>query len=360
MPYLVDIQTAFPKNYYSQEVVKQKLIDLWKDEVKNIDRVEKILDNVLVDGRHLAMELNEYFEPSDFGKRNDRFIKVALELANEAVSKLLFNHGIKAKEIKSLWSNTVTGFAIPSLEARLMNQLAFEPDTKRTPLMGLGCMAGVSGVNRVCDYLKGAPAEAAVFFSVELCSLTLQTQNFSLANIVSTCLFGDGSAAVLLVGDDHPLAGKAALKWTDSECAFFPNTEDMMGWQVDQRGLTVQLSKSVPQITEDKVPSLVEGFLNKNNLNREDLGSFFAHPGGPKVLSAMEKALGLGQGDLSFSWDSLKEKGNMSSVSVLDITARQIKDYLIGDSAKRLKGKHALSVAMGPAFSSEVGLFKWN
>jgi alkylresorcinol/alkylpyrone synthase len=359
MPYLVDIQTSFPKNYYSQEQVKKKLLELWKDEVRNIDRVEKILDNVLVEGRHLAMNLEDYFQPSDFGKRNDHFISSAVNLATNAISELCQQNDLKTNQVSSLWSNTVTGFAIPSLEARVMNRLTFSNDTKRIPLMGLGCMAGVSGINRVCDYLKGAPTEAAIFFSVELCSLTLQTKNFSLANIVSTCLFGDGAAAVLIVGDDHPLAEKAKLEFIGSKSAFFPGTEDMMGWQVDQTGLNVQLSKSVPQITEEKVPTLLSDLLSQNNVSKEQVHSYFAHPGGPKVLLAMEKALGLGQGDLAYSWDSLREKGNMSSVSVLDITARQLNNS--SRSPNEISQRpYSVSVAMGPAFSSEMGLFKWN
>lgn len=354
MPYLVNIQTAFPENYYSQAVVKEKLLGLWKDEVRNLERVEKILDNVLVEGRHLAMPVEQYFDEASFGQRNDQFIKSSVGLATEAISNLLFQYDLSAKQIGSIWSNTVTGFAIPSLEARVMNKIAFDPSTKRIPMLGLGCMAGVAGINRACDYLKGAPQEAALFFSVELCSLTFQMKDLSLANIVSTCLFGDGAAAVLLVGDEHPLASQAKLKWIDSLSAFFPETEDMMGWQVDEQGLSIQLSKSVPQITEEQIPRLVNNFYERANIKSDEIRSFFAHPGGPKVLMAMEEALGLGAGDLNHSWESLKHNGNMSSVSVLDIMSRHLQEEQQPNDKP-----YSLSVAMGPAFSAEVGLFEW-
>lgn len=354
MPFLVDIQTQFPANYYSQTDIKERLLDLWKDDIRNIGRVEKILDNVLVEGRHLATPIEEYFENGDFGHRNDKFINCAVNLATQAVSDLLFKYDLKADQVSSLWSNTVTGFAIPSLEARVMNRIQFASDTKRMPMMGLGCMAGVAGINRVCDYLKGHPKEAAIFFSVELCSLTFQMQDLSVANIVSTCLFGDGAAAVLLVGDEHPLADKAKLEWKNSQAAFFPDTEDMMGWKVSEKGLSITLSKSVPQITQEQVPVLVEKFLEKTQVSKKQIQSYFAHPGGPKVLLAMEEALGLGSGDLNHSWESLKQNGNMSSVSVLDIMSRHLQRGSLSQEQP-----YSISVAMGPAFSAEVGLFQW-
>lgn len=355
MPFVVDIETNFPENYYTQDQLIDNLKNVWADKITNLSRVEAIHSNVLVKGRHLALPLQKYFELKSFDEKNDLFIEKALELATGAISKVLKKYNLEAKDISALWSNTVTGFAIPSLEARVMNKLPFSPKTKRVPLLGLGCMAGVAGINRVADYLKAYPKEAVIFFSVELCSLTIQMDDISPANLVSTGLFGDGSAAVLMVGDEHPLAKKATLEWLSSECVFFPDTERVMGWGVGEKGLKIILSKGVPEVTEGELPGPLHGFLQSQGLEIKDIASYFAHPGGPKVLLAMEKVLDLPQGGLKHSWESLAENGNMSSVSVLDIFKRNF-EHKKAD----LKGRYCLSMAMGPAFSAEMGLFKWN
>ncbi len=354
MPYLIDIQTSFPSNYYSQEELISKITKAWEGKLRNLKRVESIHTNVLVKGRHLAAPVEKYFEFENFDEKNDLFLDCAVGLAQNAINKVLVNNNINAKDINALWSNTVTGFAIPSLEARVMNKIEFSRNNKRVPLMGLGCMAGAAGINRVADYLKAYPKEAVIFFSVELCSLTVQMNDISIANLISTGLFGDGCAAVLMVGDEHPLKDKAKLEWLSSESVFFPDSETVMGWKVGGEGLKIVLSKSVPEVTEKELPGPLNKFLEKQNLDLSNIDSFFAHPGGPKVLEAMEKVLDLPQYGLKHSWESLAHNGNMSSVSVLDIFKRNIEN-----KTENLSGKFALSLAMGPAFSAEIGLFKW-
>lgn len=353
MPHILDIQTAFPDQYYPQEELVERLKLAWVEKPRAVARVEGIHDNVLVKGRHLALPIEEYFGLKTFDERNTKFIEVATDLGAKAIEKVLSKNKIEASEISSLWSNTVTGFAIPSLEARIMNKIEFSPYVKRTPIIGLGCMAGAAVINRVADYLRSYPKEAVIFFSVELCSLTFQLDDTSPANLVSTGLFGDGAAAVLMVGDNHPSTVKAPLKWLDSKSVFFPDTETVMGWDVGSTGLKIVLSKSVPEVAKKEMSKPLSEFLSDNNMSLEDIDTFMAHPGGPKVLEAMEEVFHLPHGGLSLSWKSLSELGNMSSVSVLDIIKRSIEN-------RDEKAKVALSVAMGPGFSAEFGLFKWN
>ncbi len=358
MPAFVAVETAFPKNYYTQDQIIDALKNIWKEKVKNTKRLQSIQENVLVGGRHLSMPLEDYFKGKTFGERNHHFIQTAVDLLEEASKNILGRYHLRAQDISSLWSNTVTGFAIPSLEARLMNRLPFASDTKRVPLLGLGCMAGVAGINRVNDYLKAYPHEAVLFLSVELCSLTFQVEDISVANLVSTGLFGDGAAVVLMVGDEHPLAHSAPLHILSSESVFFPESEDVMGWDVGETGLKIILNKNVPDVTENQLAGPLKSFLKKHNLQLNDLHNVLAHPGGPKVLLAMEKILDLPQKGLTHSWNSLNERGNMSSVSVLDIFKRHLDEY--EEQSRKAKGKMALSLAMGPAFSAEIGLLKWN
>tara|TARA_R110002072_G_scaffold534_6_gene3946 strand:+ start:123494 stop:124570 length:1077 start_codon:yes stop_codon:yes gene_type:complete len=358
MPYIVDIQTSFPEFFYTQEQLIGEITKQWEGKLTNLKRIEQIHQNVLVKSRHLAVPLDKYFSFESFDEKNNLYIEKAVELAEQAIVKLLKKNNLKEEDISSLWSNTVTGFAIPSLDARVMNKIAFKKNTKRVPLMGLGCMAGVAGINRVADYLKAYPNEAVIFFSVELCSLTVQSEDISVANLVSTGLFGDGCAAVLMVGDNHPLKNNAPLKWLSSESIFFPDTQDVMGWAVGEKGLKIILSKSVPQVTEKELPGPLNEFLKANALELSQIDTFIAHPGGPKVLLAMEKVFDLPEGGLKHSWESLAENGNMSSVSVLDIFKRTIEESAL--KRQELKGRKAISLAMGPAFSAELGLLEWN
>ncbi len=352
MSYLLDIETAFPKNYYEQDELISSLKKLWEKKFFNPDRIEQFHRNVLVGGRHLALPLERYSELKSFEEKNNAWIEVAGDLAYEATKNLLEKFDLQASEISLIASTTVTGIAVPSLEARLMNRLPFKPSTKRMPLFGLGCLAGAAGLNRVFDYLEGHPTEAALFISVELCSLTLQPDDFSVANLVSTGLFGDGGAAVLMVGRDHPLAGRAKLKWRGGVSRFFPNSERVMGWDVVDTGFKIVLNKDVPDITLRELPGMTEDFLSGFHATKSDLNFFMAHPGGPKVLEAMESALGLSKGALEVSWDSLKRYGNMSSTSVLFITKETIK-------SPRARSSLGLMAAMGPAFCAELGLYEW-
>jgi alkylresorcinol/alkylpyrone synthase len=354
MPYIVDVQTSFPKNRYTQDELIDGLKNVWKEKVRNLNRVETIQKNVLVDSRHLAMPLIDYFSGLNFGDRNAKFIEVGLNLFEEAALKILQRNNLGPQDISSLWSNTVTGFAIPSLEARLMNRIDFNAHTKRIPLLGLGCMAGIAGINRAAEYLLAKPKEALLFMSVELCSLTFQVDDVSVANLVSTGLFGDGAAVVLMVGDEHPLASNAPMEWLDAQSIFFPDSEDVMGWDVSETGLKIILNKNVPDVTENNLPRPLAHFFKSRSLERGDIHTFIAHPGGPKVLLAMEKVFDLPERGLVHSWESLRENGNMSSVSVLDIFSRTL------EKARGPKGSLALGVAMGPAFSAELGLYRWN
>ncbi len=352
MPFLHSIEMSFPKNYFSQSELINTLSNYWKDKIFNLERVKTIHENVLVQGRHLALMPEKYFDLLDFESKNKAFIEIASNLSTTAVGNLLEKAQLSPREISLLASNTVTGFSIPSLEARLMNRIDFSPQTKRVPLLGLGCLAGVAGINRVMDYLKGHPYEAVVFFTVELCSLTLQLEDLSVANIISSGLFGDGAAAVLCVGEKHKLAKSSRLQWLDSLSSFYPNTENVMGWDVRNTGLKIILGQDVPKICSQELPKDLKTLLNKHGISKDELEFYMAHPGGPKVLSAMEGALGIEEGSLKHSWDSLGQNGNMSSVSVLDIAHRTLEN-------ENHKNSIGIMAALGPAFCSELGLYKW-
>ncbi len=348
MSIIHSVTTSFPNRYASQEDIANEISSLWPDKKKH---VEQFHNSTQVTGRHLSIPLEEYKNLGDIGDRSKKWLDVAIELQTQNINNLLANAGLSPKDISMIASTTVTGLSIPTLEAKLMNRIAFRSNTKRLPIFGLGCLGGVAGINRVSDYLKGHPKEAAILLATELCTLTFQFQDKSVANLVGTSLFADGAAAVLLVGDEHPLAKSGQFKVLDSESFFYPDTERIMGWDIVSTGFQIVLSGDVPKIVEDKVKPNLNDFLSKNKTTLSDVNFMVSHPGGPKVLEKLCEVSEKDPETFKHSWSSLREKGNMSSVSVLHVLEKTIQE-------KRTANEIGLMVAMGPAFCSEMNLIK--
>ena len=251
--------------------------------------------------------------------------------------------------MRHLFFVTVTGVATPSIDARLVNRLALRSDVKRTPMFGLGCVAGAAGIARAADALRAFPDEIAVLLSVELCSLTLQRGDLSIPNLIASGLFGDGAAAVVLAGGARPETGPRVVA---TRSVFYPGTEHVMGWEIGSEGFRVVLSARRAEggagIRKD-----VDELLAEHDLTLADVGVVVAHPGGPKVLEAFEEALELPREALALTWKSLREVGNLSSASVL---------MVLGDTlAERTPppGTWGLLMAMGPGFCFELVLLQW-
>ena len=345
--------TGLPPHRYSQDELIGAFRDLWSQRHYNLERLEQFHRNVLVGGRKLALPLEEYQTLQGFEDTNKAWTRVALDLAEQVTTDLLAKAGLSASDIHQIVFTTVTGLAVPSIEARLMNRMPFSTATKRMPLFGLGCLAGAAGAARLFDYLEGHPEEAGILLSVELCSLTLQREDMSVANIISSGLFGDGAAAVLMVGDKHPLAETAGPSLLDSRSIFFPDSERVMGWDMVDTGFKVVLSQDVAPFARDNLRPGVMEFLREHELTIEDIGVWVAHPGGPKVIQAMTQSFGLPEDALQLSYDSLQRVGNLSSASVLFVL----------DETLRTKtpepGTYGMLTAMGPAFAAEAVLMRW-
>jgi alkylresorcinol/alkylpyrone synthase len=348
MSIIHSVMTSFPKNYVSQEEISEEISNIWPDKKKHVDQFHK---SSQVKSRHLSIPLSEYKNLGDIGDRSRKWLDVAIELQTNNINILLEKAGLHPKDISLIVSTTVTGLSIPTLEARLMNKIAFKPNTKRLPIFGLGCLGGVAGINRVNDYLKGHPKEAALLLATELCSLTFQFEDKSVANLVGTSLFADGSAAVLMLGNEHPLASKGEFRVLSGESFFYPDTERIMGWDIVSSGFQIVLSGDVPKIVVEHVKPNIGEFLSSNKITLSDVGFMVSHPGGPKVLDKISEIADRPAEDFKHSWNSLSEKGNMSSVSVLHVLQKTIEE-------KRASGELGLMIAMGPAFCSEMNLIK--
>ena len=349
-PQVVSVATALPPHYASQEQLTGALRGLWTGAHHNIERLEQLHRAVGVQGRHLALPIEQYAELTSFGARNQAWLRVALDLGEQAVRGALDRAGLSPRDLDHIFFVTVTGIATPSLEARLINRLGLRPDIKRSPLFGLGCVAGAAGLARASDYLRAFRDQRALLLSVELCSLTLQREDVSIANIIASGLFADGAAAVVLTGSERPAPGPRVLA---TESVFYPDTERVMGWDVVDGGFKVVLSAKVPQLVIEHIRGDVDRFLGRHGVALADIKHVVAHTGGPKVLQAFEQALELREGALARSWASLNDHGNLSSASVL---------FVLGEllaSGEASEGDLGLMVAMGPGFCAELVLLRW-
>jgi alkylresorcinol/alkylpyrone synthase len=341
---------AFPQNYYDQETLIEAFQGAWADKIFNPARLERLHRRVLVGGRHLALQMEEYSELDTWGKANDAWIRVAEEVGAEAIRDGLGRSGLAQEEIDALIFVSVTGIATPSIDARLVNRLGLRSDIKRVPIFGLGCVAGAAGIARAADYVRAFPGEVAILLAVELCSLTLQVQDFSVSNLISSGLFGDGAAAAIVVGAERQTAGPRILA---TRSIFYPDSERVMGWDISERGFQVVLSPEVPEVVRRYLRRDVDSFLADHGLKRREIASWVAHPGGPKVLEAMQEALELPPEALAVTWRSLREVGNLSSASVLMVLADTM------EASPPSPGSLGLLLALGPGFCSELVLLEW-
>jgi alkylresorcinol/alkylpyrone synthase len=351
LPRVNSVGTALPHNYASQESLFTALRNFWRDMGANLDGFDRLHKATKVSGRYLALPMAEYPALDSFEKSNSVWMRVAPELGAEAAACALSLAGVSAFDINHLFLVTGTGIATPSIDTRIMTTLGMRPNLKRTPIFGLGCAGGASGIARAADYLRAFPDQCALLIAVELCSLTLQRTDISVANLIASGLFGDGAAAVVLSGGIH--GNRAGPQVIASQSILYPATENVMGWKVTDSGFKIVMSPDIPQIVRQHVPLDVDNFLEEYGLERRQIKHWIAHTGGPKVLRSIEAGLELPPSALKRSWDSLGCMGNLSSSSVLFVLA----DLLRADEAQ--PEEYGVVIAMGPGFCLELVLLRW-
>ncbi len=349
---IAGVQGALPPNRYSQSEITEALVEL-PQFAPHADLLRRFHQTAKVNHRHLAMPLEKYSEPNDFGYTNSVFIDTAVALGCAAVSSALEDAGFGSQDVDMIMSTTVTGIAVPSLEARIAGRLGMRPDVRRAPLFGLGCVAGAAGTARVHDYLRGNPDGVAVLVSAELCSLNFGALGADIAGLVGTALFADGAAAVVFVGERRAeKLGITGPRIIDSASRLYPDSLRTMGWDVGASGFQLVLSPEVPDMISRYLRADMTGFLGGHDLEIDDIGVWVSHPGGPKVIEAITESLTLPADALELTWRSLAEIGNVSSSSVLHIL-RDTMDKRPAD------GSPAVMMAMGPGFCSELVLMQW-
>ncbi|MGV2829393.1 type III polyketide synthase [Myxosarcina sp. GI1(2024)] len=373
MAFIVATSTGFPPHYYPQEVLSTALQKYFLAMELNFDlnTIDRFFTNSAIDGRYFAFPLDSFYEPPGFGTIANAAIKTSVELLEETVGRLLEQAGLEPQQVSQLTSVTLTP-AVPSLDIRLINQIPFTPNVKRMPLCGVGCMGGAFGLARSAEYLKCRPTEASVLFAIELSSClwqgSLQRDLYSLIQqlpedpsqytniimaIVTAALFGDGSAAVLMVGSEHPLAQPGQPRIIDSRSIMLPNTVPLMGMDLVDTGTRNILRPEVADHVKIGLRKLIDPFLDEYDLSLDKIARWIVHPGGPKIIQAIEDEFGLPPEALQASRDALAKIGNISSPTVLYILDRTL------EGEQPPPGSYGLLLAMGPGFSQEVILLQW-
>jgi alkylresorcinol/alkylpyrone synthase len=345
-PTVSAVSLQFPPNYHSQEALIDRLSSVLGPHFRRFALTSG------VEHRHLAVSMDRMEQLSGFTEANQVYLEVALDLAERALLAALDEAKVKPSEVDIIFSTTVTGLAVPSIEARLAGRVGLREDVKRVPLFGLGCAAGAAGVARMHDYLRAFPDQVAALLAVELCTLTIQRNDSSVANLVATSLFGDGAAAVIAKGAARAGDESQGPRVLATRSRLYPDTEEVMGWEIGSEGFQIVLSADVVNVAQKYLGEDVRQFLADHGLKPQDVSRWVCHPGGPAVIEAVEEVLELPGDALDRTRKSLRENGNLSSVSVLDVLGANLAD-------PPPAGSIGLMIAMGPAFCSELVLLAW-
>ncbi len=335
---LISLTTAVPEHILYQEDAAAAAREMFGKRFAIFDRMAPVFLTAGIRKRHVARPIEWYSKPQGWKERTAAYLEVAHDLFVDAANKALDAARLTADEIDIVVTVSSTGIATPSLEARAFRAMGFREDIQRVPVFGLGCAGGVSGFAIAARLAKAEPGANVLLVVVELCSLAFRLDQLTKAGIVACALFGDGAAAcVLRAGEEGIAEVEAAGEHT------WPDTLDIMGWDLDSQGFEVIFAQAIPSFAEANMGPAVSGILGRSKIRMDEVDRFVCHPGGTKVVVALERALGIPQGGLDHEREILREYGNMSAPTALFVLDRTLRAGLPSRS---------VVTAMGPGFSA--------
>jgi alkylresorcinol/alkylpyrone synthase len=337
-PRLLALATAVPPYTLRQSDVRDRARRLFASAGGDIERLLPVFENAEIETRYSCVPIEWYDAPSGWKDRNRIYLDNAVALLERVTRACLAQAELPAAAIDAIVVASTTGVATPSLDALLMERLGFRRDVQRLPIFGLGCAGGVLGLARAGALARMAPSSHVLFLVVELCALCFRRNDFSKSNVVATALFGDGAAGAILSG-----GGGAGPRIGPAGEHTWPRSLDIMGWQVEDDGLKALFSRDIPALVRGKLRSVAETFLARHGLALDDIDAFVCHPGGAKVLTALEEAFGLADGALVEGRRVLRDYGNMSAATVLFVLERMLRH----GTRRRM-----LLSALGPGFTA--------
>jgi len=335
---LVSLATSVPAHTFLQKDVLAAAWDIFGSRFPDYERFASIYTNTGIIKRHGVKPFDWYLTPRGWPERTEAFLEGAEALFIEVAGEALASAGIRASDVDTVVTVCSTGIATPSLDARVHRRMGFRSDVSRVPVFGLGCAGGASGLSIASRLAQARPGTNVLLVTIELCSLALRLDELTKANIIATSLFGDGAAAIVLRAGD---GGQTQIESTGEH--LWPDTLYVMGWSVDPLGFGVILRRTVPEFVSSELKPALAQILSRMCLSLADIGRFICHPGGAKVVNAIETALALDQGTLDHERDVIADYGNMSAPTVLFILQRAL--------AKGLPARSLLT-ALGPGFTA--------
>ncbi len=344
MPRILRIATAAPKNKVEQGEAREFAEQVFGAHFRDIARLLPVFDNARIKTRYFSTPLSWFGTEHSLEEKNDIYIHAATDLGAKAISKVMDHAGVELKNIDYIIYINTSGLATPSIDARLINKLGLKRNIRRTPIWGLGCAGGAAGLAHAYHYLLGHPSHRVLVVAVELCGLTFIRNDYSKSNLIACALFGDGAAAALLCGDEIDNDGLEILA---TQSTFYPDSLNVMGWNIVSQGMQVVFDKRIPDIVAAHSANELESFLAANSLGKGDISQYLFHPGGIKVVEAYEKAYGVNGNGFEISREILRDYGNMSSVTVLYVISRYLEKFGFTNPG------HAVISALGPGFCSE-------
>jgi len=358
MPKIASISTYNPPYTLDQSNIEQLTKELFTDKIPQLERLLKVFENGEIKQRHFCVPLEWHKQEHSFEERNNLYIKLAVDYGVNVIESCLSNTAfleqpLTPNEIDAIIFVSSTGISTPSIDARIMNRLAFSDRIKRIPIWGLGCAGGAAGISRAFDYCLAHPDEKVLVVCVELCSLTFQQNDFSKSNLVGASLFADGVSCLLVCGDEVSIQAKKPLPHIiNTASKWMPDSEDVMGWDIKNDGLHVIFSRDIPSIINKWLGPFISDFLKEQSLSKEQIQHLVAHPGGKKVLAAYEETLNMNVQHTAISREILQHHGNMSSPTVHYV----LEQFMIKEAKP---DNYGLLLALGPGFSGEALLLQW-